>query len=390
MKSIKYLLVMFLAFLFFFNVRAMEYEEMQLIPVDTIATVHSENFDYNDFSYSSVINEKGNATINFGSIYNKSFDSMYVSINVLLFDEEKKNVGYLTYCTSKDKSSEYSDVKIGPKQTMPFKINVVATRYFVKEKMPKDVKFIAVKDDNKYCQIGGYTKYSGLTLESIKSGEINTEKTQAETLDEFYTFLQENGIIIIAIMLISVIVAFSIYGAILNALHRRMFGKSTSLAYWPITNAYITIKLAFGKIPATIYMIALVVSVPLSLIGIGIIIQSVLSIVSGLAFVLILIKLITKRYDLLYYEPKVKSTVTPNNQNNYQVSGNNQSSYYQVSGSVENSNQESNVGSKFGIAEASNQGNNLSSSENHNNSDDSLLDNNNTKEGESDLSKFFN
>ena len=389
MKTFKYNVIAAFTFLFLLNVNALEYKEMELIPVDTVATVRSENFDYVDFSYSSILNEKGDATVNFTSINNKSSENLFVSIDILLFDGEKKNIGFLTYCSDKDYSSEYADIKLNAGQSMPFKINVSAKKYFAEEKYPQDVKYIAVMDDNKYCHIGGYTKYAGLTLEEIEDGQLNRQKTQAETLSEFYEFLHGNGIIAIIVILIVIITIYSIYGAILNALNKRMFGETTVLAYVPIANLYLTVKLAFGKLPATIFLIAYFVAIPLSVVGIGFLIYGVLGLVNSIAFFLIIIKLITKRYDLLYHEPKVKNPGY-GMQNNYEVSGSNSNGFgFSQPDINQNSNSQTVQSSNTNNTEQSlldDSDNNLVNFSQNNSNNQT----NNSNEEGSDLTKFFN
>ena len=50
-----------------------------------------------------------------------------------------------------------------------------------------------------------------------------------------------------------------------------------------------------------IYIILLLLCIPLSFVVVGVFLSGVLSLVSGIAFILVLIKLITKKYDLFYY-----------------------------------------------------------------------------------------
>ena len=38
--------------------------------------------------------------------------------------------------------------------------------------------FIAVMNENKYCQIGGYTKYKGLTMEEITKGDVSSNDSK--------------------------------------------------------------------------------------------------------------------------------------------------------------------------------------------------------------------
>lgn len=173
MKKIIYYLLIILVFSISLNVNAEDYKLNTLIPVNTKATVETDKFDYKNFMYDTNIDIKGNASIKFEAIQNNTLSKIAVSINVLLFDENKKNIGYLTYCTDKDVSSNYAGFKLRANQASPFTISVTK-RYFVEGKTPSDVKFIAVRDENKYCQIGGYSNYNGLTLEEIINGKEET------------------------------------------------------------------------------------------------------------------------------------------------------------------------------------------------------------------------
>ena len=176
MKKIKILLLGICIFLISSNVCAEEYKTNTLIPVDTKATVGTDKFDYKNFVYDSNVDAKGNANLKFESIQNNTLSKIAVSINVLLFDENQKNIGFLTYCTDKDVSSEYAGFKVTANQVVPFNITVT-NRYFVRGKLPKDVKYIAVRDENKYCQIGGYDNYAGLTIEEIVNGAAENKSS---------------------------------------------------------------------------------------------------------------------------------------------------------------------------------------------------------------------
>ena len=104
-----------------------------------------------------------------------------------------------------------------------------------------------------------------------------------------------------------------------------MYAEKTVLAYLPFTNVYITIKLAFGSMIAKIYMILYFLSFGLVFLHLEIL-TAILSLVSGVAFILVIIKLITGKYDLLYFEPSVNNTnnnVGSNEYNNYSNNVNN-------------------------------------------------------------------
>ena len=304
MKKKLFLLEIFL-FLLALPVYAETYELNTLIPVDTVATVHTEKFDYNELVFSSQLDEKGNSVLRFSSIHNKTVSKVPVSINVLLFNQDKTNVGFLTYCTDRDFSSQYSGFKLSSGQTAPFSIEVTS-RYFSNDKSAKDVFYIAVMDENKYCQVGGYDKYIGQTLEEI----VGVDSPKAENpIAQFISKLMENSAaqILIIIVIVSLVVLF-IFGILLNSLHRKMYGKATILAYLPVANLFVATRLAFGKIVAIVYIIFYLISIGLYAFGITIILP-IMSLAAILAILVVIIKLITKKYDLFYFEPGMSYNV---------------------------------------------------------------------------------
>ena len=315
-KVFNTLLFSFLAFVMVINVNAQEYEKNQLIPVNTSATVHTEKFDYRDFVYSSGVDNKGNANVTFGGIQNNTLSKTPVSINMLLFDENKKNIGFLTYCTDKDVSSNYAGLKIQANQTISFNIKVTS-RYFIENKTPANVKFVAVMDENKYCQIGGYDKYAGLTIEQITNGDRSSTNGGSNLRLPNISFLFNTGFLIIAVVAIIIITILVVYGTILNALYKRMYAKKTGLAYLPFTNAYVTAKMAFGPIIAIISTAIFCISFLLVFIGLSII-NTIVSVFFFIAFIVDIIKLITKNYEMLYFEPSVKND---NYSQNYSIDG---------------------------------------------------------------------
>ena len=202
MKKFMFLLVLLLLPIM---VYAEDYEAKTLIPVDTNASVKTLKFDYNNFVYNSKIDDKGNSLITFESIKNNNVIKSFVSINLLLFDEGKKNIGFVAYCTDKDLDSNYADFELAGKSSAPFSIRVVS-KYFVSGKSSKDVKYISILDDNKYCQIGGYDKYKGLTLDEIVNG---VNKKEISGVSRFIIELQEKGImtyVIIGLVSLGVLV----------------------------------------------------------------------------------------------------------------------------------------------------------------------------------------
>ena len=300
MKYIKILILLFIVSISYVC-NAEEYSVNTLIPVDTVATVNTEKFNYRDFIYKSSVDSKGNSSIVFASIDNNTINKAAVSINLLLFDQDQKNIGYVTYCSDRDLDSNYNGFKIMGKESVPFSIQVTS-KYFAEGKSVYDVKYVAVKDENKYCQIGGYDKYQGLTIDQISNGVVGKRKTFEIP---FLDILKDLSIVIPALIVIVAIVVLYGLGVLLNNLHKKMYAKSTILAYIPILNFYIMTKMAFGTIVAFIYMILFVISwvvyylgfVYFSYIIIGLLIIS---------FLVVLIKLFTNNYNLFYFEPSVK------------------------------------------------------------------------------------
>lgn len=295
MKRLVSTFIVFFVFCFAINVNAQEYETKMLIPVDTSVSVNTENFKYNDFVYSSSVNEKGNSVINFSSIQNVSNEKLPVSINILLFDNGKKNIGFLTYCTDKDVSTDYAGFKLSAGQSSSFSINVVS-KYFVEGYAPKDVKYFAVLDENKYCQIGGYDKYAGLTIEKIGNGSVsNVSENVFNT--QLSSFLKNYALKIVLIVFFVIFIVIFAFGIVINSLHKKMYNEGTILSFIPIASSYISVKLAFGKTIAKYYIIGFFVSSLLAFFGISIF-SVLVSLISLASFVIVVFKLITKKYDL--------------------------------------------------------------------------------------------
>lgn len=327
----RFLKVLLFIFVFFYvaNVNAQSYDVGTLIPVNNSATVETDTFTYNDINFNNYDNS-GYRLISFQSITRKSSGNspIPISINVLLFDSEEKNIGYVTYCSEKDYDGDYSGYTIKSSQSSPFTIKLVKKYFVNKDNTLKsqytfnDIAYYSILDDNHFCKVGGYDKYKGLTLEQINSGELSNAKTK--TVFNFSDIIPSisGGVLVIVISLLIVFIALFIFGSILNALYKRMYAEKTALAYIPITNSYVCVKLAFGKIVSLIYIILFFVSIPLSFVGVGMIFSSLLGIFCSIAFIVVIIKLITKKYDLFYFEPSVKSNINQVSNYNSDVSTN--------------------------------------------------------------------
>ena len=320
-------IVFFLAVIVsFFTINVNAEELNTLYPVDSVISIQTKNFSYSGMKFNSGVKDRnGYPVISFGSITNnsKSTKPIPISIDILMFDSSQKNIGFITYCSEKDLDTDYSGAVIRQKESLPFNLSIVK-KYFVKEKSYSDVAYFSVLDDNEYCKVGAYDKYEGLTYEEIKNGITKTEKSPADKINDLI-FSLGAGVGFIGVFIFILLFVYIIYGVILNALYKRMYAEKTVLAYLPFTNVYITIKLAFGSMIAKIYMILYFLSFGLVFLHLEIL-TAILSLVSGVAFILVIIKLITGKYDLLYFEPSVNNTnnnVGLNEYNNYSNNVNN-------------------------------------------------------------------
>lgn len=370
MKKIICCLFIFIVMFSPLYVLAQDYQVNQLIPVDTSATVNTEKFNYQDFMYSSQLDGRGNARITFGSIHNNTASKVPVSINVLLFGEDQKNIGIVTYCANKDYGNNYEGFKLNGNQSAPFSINVVTNKYFVDGKGPKDVKYIAVLDENKYCRVGGYSNYEGLTIDEIVNGVAPSESSLSKYVKDF----KDSGLIPMISTILVVFVGFVIYGTVVNTLHSKVYSKSTALAYLPITNIYVTFKLAFGKLVGLLAGVLCSAAIGAYVIGVPYLLY-VVAALTGFAFIIIIVKLITKKYD----EPVANTSLNNNNSDN-------------TNNSIENSvvnNDEEALDLSYDDDEplgSSDEGFDVSSGES---AVEENTNNNEEKEEESDLSKFF-
>lgn len=222
-------------------------EDVQtLIPAGTKASVQTEKFDYNNFIYNTNVDEKGNGLITFESIKNNMVTKQHVSINILLFDENQKNIGYLTYCSVRDYDSNNPKDDIAGNSSESFSIKVVS-KYFVEGKKAKDVKYISVYDENKYCQIGGYDRYKDLTLDEIING-VNTKK-DVNSVVGFIAELQEKGLMPIVILglvgFIVLVIVIMIIGVIIKKAKNNRFTRLRDIDTTPMEE---TIDLTYGEV----------------------------------------------------------------------------------------------------------------------------------------------
>lgn len=293
---------------FCYTVEAKDYKVKELISVDDTSTIKTDSFTYNNIKYAPLVDGSKYAKFNIESVINNTEKTLPVSIDILIFDKDKKNIGYITYCSEKDYSSNYANFELKGKSTTAFSIDV-ENRYFVEKKKAKDISYYSILDENIYCHIGGYDKYKGLTIEEIDKGNLAEKKTTpTEEISIFKDNIDFKNLLKYAIILI---VTCGITGIVLNELDKRMNASSSPITYLPIGNNYVSMKLAFGDLIAKIYIVGLFISIVLYVLSIRFLLY-IFGFASSVAFIIDIVKLITKKYDLFIFEPVTHNYVAAN------------------------------------------------------------------------------
>lgn len=291
-KGLYFILVLFFLFQLV-SVNAVENSKLNLISKDSPSSLDTETFSYKNISFS-------NSRFNFESITNNTGKKLPVSINVLLFDKDKENIGFVTYCSEKDLDSEYAQYNLKPKQSTSFYINI-SKKYFVEGKSISDISYYSILDDNKYCHIGGYDKYKGKSFDQISkdlSGSISVDESNTQT-NKIIEYFQNSDIKgkITPIIIIVLILIFR--GVITNILYKIMYADAPMLSYLPVGTDYVSIKLAFGDLVAKYFVISNIIVLALSFMEFFRAFAYIYAFIGIVGFIMIIVKLITKKYDML-------------------------------------------------------------------------------------------
>ena len=149
----------------FIDVDALDYSTKQLISTGDVATIKTDSFAYNNMSY-YLNNDTGQAMFNFESIVNRTNGTRPISVDILLFDKDKKNIGIVNFCSTNEKYS-LLDTTIKPDQEMNYAVGVLK-KHMIAGKSVSDVKYIAILGDNIECKMAGTTEGAGKTVEEME------------------------------------------------------------------------------------------------------------------------------------------------------------------------------------------------------------------------------
>ena len=153
-------------------VQAMEYQLKELIPLGIETTISTNKFIYKDLYLSEKI-EKGKTYFVFKGVKNISDEDRPVSIKIAFFDENRENIGVLNYCSSKDKTSSITTLK--SKEEKSFAIEIT-DNYLADKKRVKDIKYVAVMDDNSNCNSSVYLDGVGRKVDELGKTDPNLFK----------------------------------------------------------------------------------------------------------------------------------------------------------------------------------------------------------------------
>lgn len=196
----KLLFILFITIIGVIPVRAANYDLRELIPVNVETTIVTDNFSYKDFYYND--NELEADTLNnnfiiFKSIENLTTEERPVSISIGLFDSDKKNIGVINYCSSKDETSVMAGTILKSKEEKSYVIEV-SKKNLADQKTVKDIKYISVLSDNINCNTRGSLDQVGRTVEEIAVAKNKTLDSQSELL---ITVMSVIGIALVALFL---------------------------------------------------------------------------------------------------------------------------------------------------------------------------------------------
>ena len=298
----KYIIIILLFIFACINVQARENaEKMTLMSVDTPFDIDTSVFEYKSIKYNPNFENQKYGVIDIDSIYNKTDKKKPISFNIMLFDNKMDCIGYVSYCSTKEIDTDYSQSYIKSKEKTAV-IIPVDSKYLLKGYKKTDVAYMVFVDDNSACKINDKDKYAGLTLYSIETGKIS-KKYNKNSLENKTNEIINIGLPKFLEILLIIGFIYTVLSFIISDLYNKMFNKDTVLAWIPVLNTIPSMRTAFGSIVAIIYFVFLLLSLftAIALNSTSLLIIAVLILV--VSILINLIKLFTGQYGLLYFDP---------------------------------------------------------------------------------------
>jgi len=417
MKQLKlFIFTIVVAFVCSINVNA---AEPFLVPVSSSLTPQQgaiNTFEHYTYDVNQIYRQ-GEDLYFYSNVKNNTEKPRAICVEALLFDKDEKNIGVFNYSSLKDYETQFASKKLNSGEIVSFNYKIINKYLADSEKTTlSDVASYAIISDNEYCKIGGYDKYEGKTFNEIV-GDIGTVKSGTKfdaLISQINKYVPIDGLnvglgvgVIVAIVVFIIVIAIWIaYGSFLNKLHNAMYNKTTALAYVPIANSYLTVKMAFGKIVGLSYLGVSLLGGLLTLVGFGFIV-AIANLALIVAFVLDIVKLVTGKYDLCYLDNANNNVIVNNYNQNNNVNNNINNNFNNTVSEFDNQNNQidRNQTNEYGYS----QDNNVKESllgvstdkaldeDNTNNNDNVNIGGNNTNNNQnnnddseqSDLSRFF-
>ena len=394
MKKVK--LLVFSILIVIVTILSVNAADLILVPVNE--SYNSNQGSVNSFEHYTYdltqLYKQDNNLFFYTNVKNNTRKVQPICLEVLLFDKNENNIGIFNYSSLKDYESVYASKKLEAGEKISFNYMII-DKYLAdkEENRISDIAYYSIISDNEYCKVGGYDKYKGQSFKSIvdSQGKVTT----GTKFDSIVIFINRYipidginvgfgvGVIVFIVVIVIFLAIWITFGAFLNKLHRAMFHKTTALAYIPIANSFLCVRMAFGKIIGLIYLGVTIFGSVVGMLGLTFI-SIIANLIFIVAFVIDIIKLITGKYDLCYLDKSNTSFIYDVSNNNLQ----NQTNEYGYS-------QDNNVKeSLIGIDNSNtldDDTSNVSLGVNTDNmSSDSTIDNqSNDNSDESDLSRFF-
>lgn len=184
MKRILLLITIISIVMLSIEVKAANYELKELIPTNKETTIVTNNFSYKGIYFNN--EDIKDTNLIFKGIKNLTEENIPISISVGLFDENKKNIGTINYCSTNDNKSFIKDKGLNSKEEISYAIKI-DSKYLAPKKTIKDVKYIAILHDNINCRTNGSQDYIGKKVEQIgtsTSSEIDDNTQMLLTIVE--------------------------------------------------------------------------------------------------------------------------------------------------------------------------------------------------------------
>ena len=282
-------------------------KKLELIPADDISTLELEDYAYYNFTYINDVPKQTYGVLKFESVKNKMKNKAPLAVDILLFDENKKNIGLVAYCTTKDLAGDYAQVQVNSGGSSPLTV-FVDSSYFVKGHTKNEIAYIAVLDDNDKCFVGNSNKYGGLTIEEIAQGKVSPDWDENDFINMF-SFILNVGIYTFIGILLGIVASYVLFVALINCLNKEMFGKKAPFKFVPGINFIVSLNIAFGRIVAIIGAIALIGAIYLAFNSNFILLYIVLLLIL-ISIGVNIYKFFTRKYELLFFDPFIKNDGT--------------------------------------------------------------------------------